>query len=168
MEEIESTAKNHKMHYVIATCIIVKEGKYLIAKRADYEPAFPNKWTVPGGKLESKEFTSRKKDAGELWYNVLEELAEREVKEEVNLEVKNMGYVTSLAYIRNDGVPTIIVSLFGEYKSGEIKLCKALTEYTWVTLKEAKKYDLIDGILDELTMLDNYLKTGEMGKWKRH
>ena len=31
--------------------IIVKDGKYLIAKRADYEKAFPGLWTVPGGKL---------------------------------------------------------------------------------------------------------------------
>lgn len=155
------------MHYIVATCIIVKDNKYLIAKRAPFEKAFPNQWTVPGGKLESKDFVSRKKDAGELWYNVLESLVEREVLEEVGLEIKNLGYVTSLAYIRSDGIPTIIISLFGEYKSGEVKLCEALTEFAWVSLNEAKNFDLIDGIFDELSMLDNFLKTGEIGKWKK-
>lgn len=168
MLESAEEVKNQKMHYLVATCIIVRNGKYLIAKRASYEPAFPNKWTVPGGKLESKEFTSRKNDAGNLWYNVLEELVEREVMEEVGLEIMDIGYVTSLSYIRDDGVPTIIVSLYANYKSGEIRLCKALTEYAWVTLEEAKKYDLIEGIHDELTMLEMHLKGQKLGKWKRH
>lgn len=166
-QSIQEKPANQKMHFVVATCIIVKDKKYLIAKRAPFEKAFPNQWTVPGGKLESKDFVSRKKDAGELWYNVLESLVEREVLEEVGLEIKNIGYVTSLAYVRSDGIPTIIISLFGEYKSGEVKLCEALTEFAWVSLNEAKSCDLIDGIFDELSMLDNFLKTGEIGKWKK-
>ena len=168
MEEEKVLCKNQKMHYVVATAIVVKDGKYLIAKRAPFEKAFPNLWTVPGGKLESKEFTSRHADAKSLWYNVLEGLVEREVMEEVNLEVQNIGYVTSLAYIRDDGVPTIIISLSAEYKSGEVKLCHALTDYAWVSLEEAKSYDLIDGIYDELAMLDAHLKGEKLGKWKRH
>jgi len=161
---------DQKMHYVVATCIVVKEGKYLIAKRAPFEKAFPNQWTVPGGKLESKDFISRPKDTVSLWYNICEGLVEREVLEEVGLEIdkESMGYVTSLSYIRSDGVPTIIISLFANYKSGEVKLCKALTEYAWVSLEEAKKYDLIDGIYDELAMLDKHLKGEKLGAWKRH
>ncbi|MDO8537679.1 MAG: NUDIX domain-containing protein [archaeon] len=159
--------ENQKVHYVVATCIVIKDGKYLIAKRAPFEKAFPNQWTVPGGKLESKDFVSREKDAKELWYNVVEELVEREVMEEVGLEIKNLGYVTSLSYIRSDGIPTIIISLFGEWKTGEVKLCNALTEFAWVSLEEAKDFDLIDGIFDEIAMLDNFLKTGKIGKWKK-
>jgi 8-oxo-dGTP pyrophosphatase MutT (NUDIX family) len=167
-ETVKKTEVNQKMHYVVATCIIVKDGKYLITKRAPFEKAFPNQWTVPGGKLESKDFTSREKDAKELWYNVVEDLVEREVMEEVGLKIQNIGYVTSLAYIRVDGVPTIIISLYGDYLSGEVKLCRALTEYAWVSLEEAKNYDLIDGIYDELSMLDKHLRGEKLGKWKRH
>ncbi|MFA6064785.1 MAG: NUDIX domain-containing protein [archaeon] len=161
---------NQKMHYVVATCTVVKEEKYLIAKRASYEKAFPNQWTVPGGKLESKDFTSRPKDTGELWYNICEDLIEREVMEEVGLTIdrESVGYITSLAYIRIDGIPTIIISLYANYKDGEVKLAKSLTEYAWVTLEEAKKYDLIDGIYDELTMLDKHLKGEKLGAWKKH
>jgi len=163
-------APNQKMHYMVATCTIVKDKKYLITKRASFEPAFPNRWTVPGGKLGSDEFTSRPKDTGELWYNICEDLIEREVLEEVGLEIDkdSIGYITSLAYIRIDNIPTIIISLYANYKSGEVKLCRALTEYAWVTLEEAKNYDLIDGIYDELVMLDRRLNGGEAGKWKKH
>lgn len=169
-QEAAGGAPNHKMHYVVATCVVVRDGKYLIAKRAPYEPAFPNKWTVPGGKMESKNFTSRPKDTGDLWYNTCEELVEREVLEEVGLEIEkeSIGYVTSLAYIRSDGIPTIIISLFADYKGGDVTLCRALTEHVWVSLEEAKNYDLIDGIYDELVMLDAHLKGKKLGKWKRH
>ena len=53
---------NDKAHYIVATGIIVKDGKFLIAKRADYEKAFPGLWTVPGGKLEQKDYKDRKQD----------------------------------------------------------------------------------------------------------
>lgn len=155
------------MNYLVATCIVVKEGKYLIAKRAAFEKAFPNLWTVPGGKLESKDFTQKQKDAGELWYNVVEDLVRREVKEEVNLEVGALDYVTSLAYIRSDGKPCVIISMWSEWKRGEVQLCPALTEYAWVTFEEAKKYALIDGIEGELKVLDDFLRTGKKGEWKK-
>ena len=58
-----------RLHFVVATAIIVKDGvrnpvrdaipkapKFLIAKRAPHEKAFPNKWTVPGGKLVLHEY----------------------------------------------------------------------------------------------------------------
>ena len=166
--EQNNIVADEKKHYVVATAIIVKDGKYLIAKRAPNEKAFPNRWTVPGGKLNSSEYTNRAPDAKELWYNVVEDLVAREVKEEVGLEVKELDYVTSLTYIRSDNYPCIIISMWGNYHGGEVKLCKDLTEYAWVTLEEAKKYDLIDGIFEELEMLDNFLKTGKRERWKKN
>ena len=148
-------------HYVVVTGILVNnEGKFLIAKRADWEKAFPNQWTVPGGKLEVLEYALKQKDTGVHWYNVLENLLKREVLEEVGLEIKNIGYVTSLVYVRDDEIPTLIISLYAEPKKEEqqIKLCTALTEYKWVDMNEAKNYDLIEGIYEELEMLDKHLK----------
>lgn len=34
-----------RLHFVVATAIIVRDEKFLIAKRASHEKAFPNKWT---------------------------------------------------------------------------------------------------------------------------
>jgi len=158
----------NKAHYVVVTGILVsKEGRYLIVKRAEWEKAFPGKWTVPGGKLEVLDYALRQKDTKDHWYNVFENLLKREVKEEVNLEIKNMGYVTSMVYIREDGIPCIIVSLYGEPVGQDIKLCSALTEFAWVSLEEAKKYDFVEGLYEELEILDKHLKSGEDMEWKK-
>ena len=87
--------------------------------------------------------------------------------EETGLNIKNIIYITSLSYIREDGIPTIIVSLFADHDKGEIKLCDALTDYAWVTLEEAKNYDLIEGIYEELEMLDKLMKGKKVGEWKK-
>ena len=156
-----------KAHYVVATGIIVKDGKFLITKRAPTEKAFPNQWTVPGGKLDLDDYAKRPKDTSAHWYNIFEDLLKREVMEEVGLTMKNIRYLTSLSYIRSDNIPTIIVSLFADYHEGEVKLCPALTEYAWVTLKEAKNYELIEGIYEELEMLDKILKGKEVRVWQK-
>jgi len=155
-------------HYVTATVILVNnEGKFLIAKRAEWEKAFPGKWTVPGGKLEVLDYVLREKDTVNHWYNVFEDLVRREVREEVGLGIKNIGYVTSMVYLRSDKVPTIIVSLWAEPVDNEIeiRLCNALTEYKWVNLEEVKNYDLIEGIYEELEILDKQLRIGKIEEW---
>ena len=156
---------NNLVHYIVITGVLVKDGKFLIAKRADWEKAFPGKWTVPGGKLKVLDYALRKKDTAAHWYNVLEDNLKREVMEEVGLEIENIGYITSLVYIRPDGVPCLIISLYASPLSDNVRLNNALTEYAWVDLEGAKKYELIDGIYEELEILDNYLKTGKRGAW---
>ena len=158
----------NQVHYITATVIVVRNGKFLITKRAEWEKAFPGKWTVPGGKLEVLDYVLREKDTSSHWYNVLEDLAKKEVKEEVGVEIRNLDYVTSLVYIRSDKIPSLIISLWAESGEGEIKLCDALTEHKWVSLEEAKNYDLIEGIYEELEILDKKLKTGQMDEWSRN
>lgn len=157
-----------KAHYVVATVIIINKEKYLIVKRADYEKAFPGLWTVPGGKLETTDYKDKKPDtnAGQ-WYNVIEELSNREVKEETGLEIDKIKYLASLAFIRPDGVPTLVLSMFADYKGGDVVLGEGLTDHAWVTLEEAKNYKLIDGIYEELEMLDRLLKGESIGVWQK-
>ncbi len=157
----------NQAHYVVVTGVLVKDGKFLITKRAEWEKAFPGKWTVPGGKLEVLDYVLREKDTSHHWYNVFEDLLRREIKEEVGLEIKNIGYITSMVYIRSDKIPTIIVSLFAEPTTENIMLCPALTEYAWITLEEAKNYDLIEGICEELEILDRHLKGQKLEEWEK-
>src|SRR3989338_210236 len=158
---------NNQVHYVVVTGIIVREGKYLIAKRAELEKAFPGRWTVPGGKLKVLDYALRKKDTSEHWYNVLEDVLAREIKEEVGLEIENIGYITSMVYIRPDGIPGLIISLYANAKTEDVKLGNALSEYAWVDIEEARKYELITGIYEELEMLDIFLKTGKRKSWAK-
>jgi len=155
------------LHYVVATCILVREDKFLITKRADWEKAFPGKWTVPGGKLEVLDYVLIEKDTSSHWYNVLENLIKKEIKEEVGLDIKNINYVVSMVYIRPDKIPCLIISLWAEPVGEKVRLCNALTDFKWITLQESKNYDLIEGIYEELEILDKKLKTGENITWKK-
>jgi len=157
----------NKLHYVVVTGILVDENnKFLITKRANWEKAFPGRWTVPGGKLEVLDYALRQKDTASHWYNVLENVLKREIMEEVGLEIEDINYVTSLVYIRDDNIPCLIISLWAKPKTKNVQLCNALTEFKWVDLQEAKNYDLIEGIYEELEILDKHLKTGERKEWK--
>lgn len=156
-----------RLHEIVITAIVIKDGKYLITRRSPNKKRFPGKWTVPGGKLEISDYVDLPKETEFYWYNVLEKVLKREVKEEVGIEIKNIEYVTSLATIHADGNPSLVISCLADFASGEIKLQKAEADrYAWVSLKEAKKHDLIDGIYDELVMAEKKLK-GEKNEWKR-
>jgi 8-oxo-dGTP pyrophosphatase MutT (NUDIX family) len=144
-----------KTHYVSVTGIIRRNGKYLICKRSPNEKAFPNKWCVPGGKIEKNDFINDKKDTSSHWLAVFEKILRKEIKEETNLEIKNIGYVSNLAFIRPNGYSTIIISLYADHSEGEVKLSEdELTEYAWVTVDEAKNYDLIENIYEQIEKVD--------------
>lgn len=149
------------------TAIVVKDGKFLIIKRSPDKKRFPNRWTVPGGRLETSDYTNEPKDTDEYWYNVLEKTLAREVHEETNLEIGNVRYVTSLATIHHDGAPSLVISCLADYKNGQIKLQpEECVEHAWVNIEEAKNYDLIDGIYDELVMADS-VRQGKPIEWQR-
>ena len=153
---------------VVITAIIIKNKKYLILRRSLNKKRFPGMWTVPGGDLESRDFTSTPKETKEYWYNVLEKTLRREVREEAGIEIKNIEYVTSLATVHADGAPSLVISCLAHYASGKIKLQKEETDQSaWVTLDEAKAYDLIDGIYDEIVMADEQL-AGHKHEWVRN
>ncbi|MCR4333876.1 MAG: NUDIX domain-containing protein [Patescibacteria group bacterium] len=155
------------LHEVAITAIVVKDGKYLITRRALTKKRFPGMWTVPGGRLETSDYVNLKKDTKDYWYNVLEQVLRREVKEEVGLAIKNIEYVTSLATVHKDGAPSLVISCMADWQKGAVKLQKSETdEFAWVSLKESKKYKLLDGIYDELEMAEARRK-GIKSEWKR-
>ena len=207
-----------RLHFVVPTCIIEKDGKFLILKRAAHEKAFPNKWTVPGGKLVLSEYEhlprgwhnrhshsdyggeggvgrkvqgssrvgsrsswsvsdvemrnpeqSEGKDSkprvlkeersdDPQWYNLVEWVLRKEVREEANLEIEKPQYLTDVVFVRPDGYPVVTLSYWAKYKSGEAKPGKDLTDHAWVTVEEAKNYDLIDGIAEEIEEVSQLVK----------
>ena len=158
--------EDEKLHYIVVTGIIIKDRKYLITKRSLKEAAFPGLWTVPGGKLRKSDYALLPKDTVDHWYNVLEKLLEREVEEEVGLKIKNIRYLLSLAYIRSDGIPSIIISLYCDYESGKIKLSDELIDYAWVTVDKLGEYKFVPGLREEIELVDKILKKGEQDMWQ--
>lgn len=152
--------QNKELHRIAVTAIIYnKEGKYLITKRSPHKKSFPNLWTVPGGGMEVDDYinTPVTTNSGH-WYYALETTLRREVREEVNLEIEKPQYLLDLVFISPQGQPCIVLSYYAEYKSGEIKLDDDSVEYEWVNIEEIKNYKLIDGIEEEIKMVDQILK----------
>lgn len=150
--------KNRELHRITSTAIIHKNGKYLIAKRSLDKKAFPGKWAVPGGGLEVDDYINLPKTTHDIWYFAIDKSLRREIKEEVGLEVEKLKYLLDMAFILPDGIPNIILSYYCNYKSGEVKLNEENTDYKWVTYDEAKDYDLVEGLLEEIEMVDKILK----------
>ncbi|HVZ10850.1 MAG TPA: NUDIX domain-containing protein [Candidatus Paceibacterota bacterium] len=158
---------NQYLHEVAITAIVVKDGKYLITRRSQNKKRFPGMWTVPGGKMETNDYLKLPKDAEFYWYNVLERTLRREIKEEVGIDIDKIEYVTSLATVHSDGSPSLVISCMADYVSGEIKLQKEENDqFAWVSLEETKNYQLLDGIYDELVMVENKRK-GKRTEWQR-
>jgi 8-oxo-dGTP pyrophosphatase MutT (NUDIX family) len=150
-----------KSHQIAVTGIIRnREGKYLICKRSPNEKAFPNKWCVPGGKIEAKDFINTPKDTQDHWFDIFEKTLIKEVLEETALTIKNIGYISNLAFIHPNGNSTMIVSLHADHHEGNVILQEEeLTDHAWVTLEEAKDYDLIENIWEQIEKCDNKSKT---------
>jgi len=156
------------LHETAITAIIIKNKKYLFTQRSKNKNRFPSKWTVPGGKLEIEDYIKFPKDTEFYWYNVLERVLKREVKEEVGININNIEYLTSLATIHSNGNPSLVISCTADYVSGKVKLQKEEADnFCWATLEEASKLDLIDGIYDELIMIENKLR-GKKTEWMRN
>jgi 8-oxo-dGTP pyrophosphatase MutT (NUDIX family) len=147
------------LHRIVLTAIIYdKRGRFLITKRSPNQKAYPSKWTVPGGGVEVEDYINSPKTTSDAWYSVLQKVLKREVKEETNLEISNIEYLTDMFFVRPDDIPVLILSYFAKYVSGDVILEENdSVEYTWVTVKDAEEYDLIAGILDEIRQVDAIL-----------
>lgn len=143
------------LHRIVTTAIIYNDaGKYLITKRSPNKKVHPGKWTVPGGGLIRGDYTSRPHTVGDAWYYPLTDSLQREIKEEVGVEVKNLQFLLDMTFIRPGDVAVLVLSYYGQYVSGDVVLDEDSVEFAWVTAEEAKNYDLIDGITEEIIMVD--------------
>src|SRR3989344_5739054 len=99
--------KDSHLHYIAITAIIHKKGKYLIIKRSPNETAFPNLWTVPGGRISVEDYITLPKQVSSAWYGAIINTLKREIEEEVNLAIKNPRYLIDMTFIRPDLIPGI-------------------------------------------------------------
>lgn len=151
-------AKKDKLFYVVANVVIYRESdkKCLILKRSEREIAHPNKYAVPGGKLEWKDLPLENPTRvnGDIldYENTIGNLLKREAFEECGLTISDdLVYVNNVAFIRPDETPVILVKFAAKYVSGEVVLEEgAFTDYAWVSADEVMNYDCIEGIQGEV------------------
>lgn len=149
-------AKEDKLFYFVVTGVIYhpKKKKCLILQRSEKEVAHPSLWGVIGGKLEWSDLRNNpitRKNFDILdWEGMVEKLILREAKEECGLEVEGPKYLTSVAYLRTDGVPTVCCKFAVKYNRGKVKIAPEFDDFVWVDEEEVKKYKCIQGIPEEV------------------
>jgi len=112
-----------------ATMIILnKNNQILILKRDKNDKYSPSLWCVPGGRVEKESF---------------EECIKKEVKEETNLEIKELNFFKS--YFRDEGNFYYQPVYFYGKTVGEIKLNYEHEEYKWISKEELDNYKFAFG-----------------------
>jgi len=151
-------AKPDKLFYLVANVIVVRpsDGRCLMLQRSLNEAVHPGQYCFPGGKLEWADLdinhpTSVNGDVLDF-EDAVERLVAREVREEAGLEVgSDLKYINSVAYIRPDGVPSLLVKFAAPYVAGEVKLEQgSFGGFTWATAAEARALDCIMGMPEEI------------------
>jgi len=151
-------AKEDKLFYFVANVVVYREsdGRCLVLKRDSREKAHPNKYATPGGKLEWSDIpiTAPSRINGDIldYEDAIENLLIRETREEAGIEIsKEFKYINSVAFIRPDGIPVVLVKFCAKYVSGEVILEEgSFTDYKWVNAHEVKELDCIKGIPQEI------------------
>lgn len=160
-------AKADKLFYVVANVVVYREsdGKCLILKRDPREKVHPNKYAVPGGKLEHKDLdiNNPTRMNGDVidFEGAVEDLLAREVHEEAGVEIENkLYYLNSVAYVRPDGIPVLLIKFAAKYKTGDVVLeVGGFTDHAWVDAEEIKSYECIAGISEEVAQTIEIFKS---------
>lgn len=135
---------------VISRGLIRFKNKYLFIKRHHRDSYSPDKWELPGGKL----------DIGET----IEQNLTRECLEEVGLKLKIIR--TDLAVVNEIGktgkyLGLLAITILGllESNTSTVNISEEHTEHKWLSLKGAKKLDLTpaSSLLIKRLTEENYL-----------
>ncbi len=151
-------AKSDKLFYVVANVVVWRpaDGRCLLLRRSAREKVHPGKWCVPGGKLEWADLDLSKPTRlnGEVldFEDAVEKLLARETREEAGVEIDpQLTYINNVAYVRADGVPTLLIKFAARYLSGEVRTERGSFDgHAWVNAEEVKKLDCIQGVPAEV------------------
>ena len=158
-------AKSEKLFYFVANVAIYRplDGRTLILRRSEREKVHPGKYAFPGGKLEWNDLdivhSSRMNGDVIDFEDALEDLLQRETREEAGIEIDptSLIYLNSVAFIRPDGIPVILLKFAARYVSGDVVLeAGGFTDHAWVTATESRQYECIEGIWEELDVLTEH------------
>ncbi|MEO7046446.1 MAG: (deoxy)nucleoside triphosphate pyrophosphohydrolase [Ferruginibacter sp.] len=128
------------MDFLTVVCAIIYiEGKILVTQRSE-KMKLPLKWEFPGGKLEKDESES--------------ECIKREIKEELNIEIRIIKRLSSSIHKYKD-FKIRLIPYAVEYESGEI----ILTEHARFQLIERHKLNSLDWAEADLPIVRELLNS---------
>jgi mutator protein MutT len=111
----------------ISKSVIIKNGKYLLLKRASHSKAFPDLWDFAGGKH----------DPGETSLQAVI----RETREETSYEIIPEIEIKKEEY--HDEQYDLLFHYFSiKELTGDLKLSTFHSEFKWVSKDDIKNYDL--------------------------
>jgi len=109
------------------------DGKILIIKRSSESKTNPDKWELPGGKV----------DQGEPFDQALI----REVKEETNLNI-SLNHVVGVSEQNLTLIRAVHIILSAKVEEGELNLSSEHDGYAWVYFDTLPEYELADWLRD--------------------
>ncbi|HVT01592.1 MAG TPA: NUDIX hydrolase [Patescibacteria group bacterium] len=119
--------------------LIIRDGKFLLVKRAADDDFYPSTWEIPGGKLELGE---KPLDG-----------AEREVEEETGLDINIISPIGVFTYdnLRHD-TQFIQVNYLCELvnENQEVRLSFEHSEYKWITFEELETFEISSKMASEI------------------
>ncbi|MFM2476384.1 (deoxy)nucleoside triphosphate pyrophosphohydrolase [Celerinatantimonas sp. MCCC 1A17872] len=118
-----------KKHIEVVAAVIYRDGKYLAVQRGKAKYDYVSyKWEFPGGKVEPGES--------------LESALQRELKEELKIEISGIKLLTTVKHEYPDFHITMHCFLC-QLKSSEITLIEHIN-LAWLTLKSISTIELAD------------------------
>lgn len=125
MKTIKHEASIEQPHYHVTAGLIRNNGKVLISQRP-LEKMFGGLWEFPGGKLQDGE--------------TLEQCLVREIKEELNIEIRILEKLVSIIHCDDHLQITLHVFLC-DFLGGELE-CREAHDFKWVDFSELNDYEL--------------------------
>lgn len=125
---------------VLVNAVIVKEGKILISQRSLKEKHQPGAWTIPGGKIENY-------DDKEEIFGIVEKTLEKEVREEVGIEIsKNVHLIMNNTFRHSKGHMVLALIFMCEYLGGEAKPLEDTSNVAWINSTEINDYEFAPNV----------------------
>lgn len=125
---------NTSFYSILVNAVIVNEGKILISQRSMSEKHQPGAWTIPGGKIENY-------DGKEEIFCIVETTLEKEVREEVGVEIsKNAHLIMNNTFRHTKGHMVLALVFVCEYLNGEAKPLEDTINVKWIGSGEINDY----------------------------
>jgi 8-oxo-dGTP diphosphatase len=119
------------------TAALIRNGREILIAQRGRDKRFGRQWEFPGGKVRPNESP--------------EECLQREIKEELNLEVRVEQHVCTIHHSYPD-FDIDLVAFWCSIVGGEVRLAEH-EQIRWITLAEASQYDFVEADLKVIAFL---------------